>query len=268
MIASRVLSLVETIVFVYLILVAAYFATGLTVSWLVGRISAQKIQDRRAPREQILRDLKQSIQSLAVIAGMFGLGQWMNEVLGWGFRFASSNWLQTALSLAASLVIFDTWFYWLHRLLHTKPFYRRIHMWHHQTTTPEVWSNNSDLMLDNFFLQSYWLVAHFILPIAPGVLLAHKLYDQITGVIGHSGYELAGLTAWPPSPLLSATHHDQHHRYVRCNFGTHFTLWDRLMGTLHPRHDVEVRRNIGGGETSSVEHRATHRLSEDRAGRA
>jgi Delta7-sterol 5-desaturase len=253
MIGSQLLALVETVVFIYIILLGAYLATGLIVTWLVGRISAHKIQDRRAPREQIWRDLKQSVHSLAVIASLFGLGQWLNEALGWGFQISHPSWLQMALSLVASLVIFDTWFYWLHRLLHTKPFYRRIHMWHHQTTTPEVWSNNSDLLLDNLFLQSYWLVAHFILPIAPGVLLAHKLYDQITGVIGHSGYELAGLTAWPPSPLLSATHHDQHHRYVRCNFATHFSLWDRLMGTLHPRHDEEVRRNLGGVEMPTVE---------------
>jgi sterol desaturase/sphingolipid hydroxylase (fatty acid hydroxylase superfamily) len=40
------------------------------------------------------------------------------------------------------------------------------------------------------------------------------------------------------------THHDQHHRYFRCNYATHFTLWDRLMGTLHPEHDAEARHNI------------------------
>ena len=36
---------------------------------------------------------------------------------------------------------------------------------------------------------------------------------------------------WPPSPLVGVTHHDQHHRFFRCNYATHFTLWDRLMGT-------------------------------------
>ncbi|TMK12662.1 MAG: sterol desaturase family protein, partial [Alphaproteobacteria bacterium] len=96
----------------------------------------------------------------------------------------------------------------------------------------------------NLFLQSYWLVAHFLIPAAPAVLLAHKLYDQVTGVIGHSGWEHGGAWCRPPSPLVSVTHHDQHHRYFRCNYATHFTLWDRLMGTLHPEHDAEARRNI------------------------
>ncbi|MBV9151592.1 MAG: sterol desaturase family protein, partial [Alphaproteobacteria bacterium] len=127
---------------------------------------------------------------------------------------------------------------------HTPLFYARVHRWHHLTVTPVVWSNNSDRLIDNLFLQSYWLVAHFLIPAAPAVLLLHKLYDQVTGVIGHSGWEHGGIWCWPPSPLVGVTHHDQHHRFFRCNYATHFTLWDRLMGTLHPEHDAELKRNI------------------------
>jgi sterol desaturase/sphingolipid hydroxylase (fatty acid hydroxylase superfamily) len=142
------------------------------------------------------------------------------------------------------MVIFDAWFYWLHRLIHSQWLYRTVHLWHHETVSPEVWSNNSDLIVDTLFLQSYWLVAHFLIPVSPWVLIAHKLYDQVTGVIGHSGYEHAGRIAWPPSPFVSVTHHDQHHRFGRCNYATHFTLWDRFMGTLHVTHDSEAKRNI------------------------
>ena len=120
----------------------------------------------------------------------------------------------------------------------------RVHRWHHLTVTPVVWSNNSDRLADNLFLQSYWLFAHFLIPAAPAVLLAHKLYDQITGVAGHSGYEHGGAWCRPTSPLVGVTHHDQHHRFFRCNYATHFTLWDRLMGTLHPEHDAELKHNL------------------------
>ena len=34
------------------------------------------------------------------------------------------------------MVLYDTWFYWLHRLIHHKRLYKRIHRWHHLTTTP------------------------------------------------------------------------------------------------------------------------------------
>jgi sterol desaturase/sphingolipid hydroxylase (fatty acid hydroxylase superfamily) len=46
--------------------------------------------------------------------------------------------------------------------------------------------------------------------------------------------------------LVGVTHHDQHHRYFRCNYATHFSWWDRAMGTLHPDHDSELKRNISG----------------------
>ena len=153
-----------------------------------------------------------------------------------------------------SLVVFDTWFYWFHRLIHTRRLYRRVHRWHHMTVTPVVWSNNSDRLIDNLFLQSYWLVAHFLVPAAPAVLLAHKIYDQITGVAGHSGWEHGGVWCRPPSPLVGVTHHDQHHRYFRCNYATHFTWWDRAMGTLHPDHDAELRRNLAA--TAAAKRRA------------
>jgi hypothetical protein len=58
---------------------------------------------------------------------------------------------------------------------------------------------------------------------------------QITGAIGHSGHEYGGRFFTPPSPLASVTHHDRHHQHFRCNYATHFTLWDWLMGTLDDR---------------------------------
>jgi len=233
-----------TIAATYAALLAAYFATCLIVIRLNGRKAAPKIQPRRETAAQMRRDRRQSIKSLAGISAMFGCGHWAYETLGLGIPAAVPTVPGIALSVIASMFIFDTWFYWMHRLIHSRWLYRKVHLWHHLTVTPEVWSNNSDLLVDTLFLQSYWLVAHFLIPISPTVLFAHKLYDQVTGIVGHSGYEHAGKIAWPPSPFVSVTHHDQHHQFGRCNYATHFTFWDRLMGTLHPSHDSEAKRNI------------------------
>jgi Delta7-sterol 5-desaturase len=243
MIAEQAIAWAETVVAVYALLLATYLASCLVVTRLNRRLVAVKIQSRETPPAQIRRDQKQSLISLGAIAVMFGTGHWLYANLGWGLAPADGV-VGMALSFIASLVLFDTWFYWFHRLIHTRMLYGRVHRWHHLTVTPVTWSNNSDRLADNLFLQSYWLVAHFLVPAAPLVLLAHKLYDQVTGVIGHSGYEHGGAWCLPPSPFVGVTHHDQHHRFFRCNYATHFSLWDRLMGTLHPDHDAELRRNI------------------------
>jgi len=258
MIGERLISCAETIAVVYAILLPSYVASCLVVNRLSRRIAAAKIQSRQTPPSQIRRDQRQSLVSLAAIAAMFGTGHWLYSELGWGLAPADGVF-GVAFSFIASLVLFDTWFYWFHRLIHTPLFYSRVHRWHHLTVTPVAWSNNSDRLADNLFLQSYWLVAHFLVPAAPAVLLAHKLYDQITGVIGHSGYEHGGVWCRPPSPLVGVTHHDQHHRFFQCNYATHFTLWDRLMGTLHPDHDAELRRNLAA---TAAQRRATRQPAE------
>ena len=240
---AALMALTETIAAVYMLLLAAYFSTCFVVLRLNRAITGAKLQARETSHALIRRDRRQSALSLVTISVMFGAGHWLYEWCGWGFA-APTSLIGIALSFLVSLILFDSWFYWLHRLIHTRRIYPRVHRWHHMTVTPTVWSNNSDSLIDNLFLQSYWLVAHFLFPVAPIALLAHKLYDQITAVIGHSGYEHGGIWCWPPSPLISVTHHDQHHRYFRCNYATHFTWWDRLMGTLHNEHDAELRHNV------------------------
>ena len=243
MIAERLISWAGTVATVYAMLLATYVASCLVVGRLNRRIAAAKIQSRETPPAQIRRDQRQSLSSLGAIAAMFGTGHWLYVEFGWGLA-PLQGIAGIIFSLVASLVLFDAWFYWFHRLIHTRAFYDRVHRWHHLTVTPVAWSNNSDRLVDNLFLQSYWLFAHFLIPAAPAVLLAHKLYDEVTGVIGHSGYEHGGVWCRPPSPLVGVTHHDQHHRFFRCNYATHFTLWDRLMGTLHPNHDSELTHNL------------------------
>ena len=228
----------------YLALLAAYAGTARLFDCTDLERSDKIQRGKRISPELLRRDRRQSMRSLANIALMFALGDTLYAKFDLGFSEFTPGFWSVILSFLGSMILFDTWFYWTHRLLHQKPFYRRVHRWHHRSVTPAAWSNNSDRLVDNLFIQSYWMLAHFLLPISPWVLVAHKIYDQITGTLGHAGVEYGGPLCAPPSPLISVTHHDQHHRYFKCNYATHFTIWDRLMGTLHPDHDRELRENL------------------------
>lgn len=229
---------------VYGLSLAVYFATAfLMLAWGKARPDL-KIQKREARPEEVRRDVTQSLFCMAYISALFAGGWWLNGKLGLGFQVKHPSLWHGALSFLVSMLLYDTWFYWAHRLLHWKPLFVRMHRRHHMSITPTVWSTNHETFLDNLFMQSYWLAAHFLFPIGWAPLLLHKLYDQVTGIIGHSGYEFGGFFLIPPSPLASTTNHDQHHRYFLCNYAIHFTLWDRLMGTLHPTHDSELVTNL------------------------
>jgi Delta7-sterol 5-desaturase len=164
-VTEKLISWAGTVAAIYALLLATYLATCLIVTRLNRPIAAAKIQARETAPQQIRRDQRQSAVSLLAIAAMFGTGHWLYAEFGWGLEPVGGV-AGGVLAFVGSLVLFDTWFYWFHRLIHTPLFYARVHRWHHLTVTPVAWSNNSDRLIDNLFLQSYWLVAH-LLVLAP-----------------------------------------------------------------------------------------------------
>jgi sterol desaturase/sphingolipid hydroxylase (fatty acid hydroxylase superfamily) len=72
--------------------------------------------------------------------------------------------------------------------------------------------------------------------------IAHRLFDQISAIIGHSGYEyFAGPTSRKPFPGICTTYHDQHHSEFVYNYANYFSWWDRIFGTIHPHYDRIIK---------------------------
>lgn len=234
----------------YALLISIYFGLGWFISNDVKKTKLAKIQkDKELSSELVKRDIKQSSKSLFLIAFFVGGAVWLHHH---GFTLVESWELSIwsfVLWLLVSMFLYDTWFYWVHRLIHTKPFYKRIHLWHHRSKTPVIWSNNSDTLMDGVLTQSYWVFAALVLPMPTAYLiLVHKIYDQVTGMLGHAGYEYGGMITMPPSPFASVTFHDQHHEFFNYNYATQFLFWDKLMGTLHKDYNEATARNLRGGE--------------------
>src|SRR5947199_9442705 len=111
------ISWIATIAAVYTILVATYGATCFAVARLNRQIAAAKIQARKTPQHLIHRDQRQSLLSLFAIAAMFGTGHWLYVEFGWGLRPVGGV-AGGVVAFLGSLILFDTWFYWFHRLIH------------------------------------------------------------------------------------------------------------------------------------------------------
>lgn len=232
---------------IYAVLLAIYFGLGAALTVLNRQHPDRRIQGVvRSSRDRA--DIRQSILALAIISAYVASGIFLRHI---GFALFNPAKL-TLLSFfgwaLVSLLLYDAWFYWGHRAMHTKLLFR-FHALHHRSITPTTWSNNSDSLIGATVEQGYFLVAPLLLPIPLEVLIAHKLYDQTTGMISHCGYEyFASPSARKPWPFLCTTFHDQHHSNFRCNYGNTFSLWDRAMGTLHAGYDrlVEQMEQPGG----------------------
>ena len=64
----------------------------------------------------------------------------------------------------------------------------------------------------------------------------------------HSGYEMLPRwwnKSWATKWCISATFHDQHHRYFIGNFGGYTTMWDRLCGTMRTRFEGDFDKVKG-----------------------
>ena len=158
------------------------------------------------------------------------------------FNHSHAPWWVVAFEYVLYFVLFDTWFYWLHRLMHMRPIYTFVHKIHHFSTSPNLVTTVSVSPLES-------LINGGFVPIFTAMFFIH---DQTMPFIGatnilmglyvHSGYEFLPRwwnKSWATKWFITATFHDQHHRFFRWNYGGYTTIWDRVCGTMRPSYEAE-----------------------------
>lgn len=138
------------------------------------------------------------------------------------------------VSIGVYLFLHDTYFYWTHRLMHLKKLFPVMHRVHHLSRPPTPWAAFSfhpwESVLGAVFLPALALV----LPIHVGGILFILTLMTLAAVFNHSGYEIFPkwwLRGLPGRHLITAAHHDLHHKHFDCNYALYFRFWDKLMGT-------------------------------------
>lgn len=180
------------------------------------------------------------MKALATSSTLFGSG-WFAQMQGWT-PTPEPTVFNVVAYLVLVVILFDAWFYFGHRLLHWKPMYR-FHAEHHKSVAPTVWSNDSSGIIDTIVQHKFYFLIWFVLPIPALSMIALRVFDQISGMIGHSGFELfASRAARRPWPFICTTFHDLHHSRYNYNYGNLFSVWDRVCGTEHPEYDEMVEK--------------------------
>lgn len=228
----------------YLIHIFLYLGMGYMLTELNKRHPERKIQ-KRLTKVPASLEIRQGFISLAGSSICLTLAL-LVQYQGWSMTpvevllpsVAGISWL--VFFFVLSVILGDIWFYAEHRLVHWKPLFF-IHREHHLSPVPTPWTNERFSFTEVMMIQSYLFVVPFVLPIPAVVLVAHRFYDQVKGMIGHGGYEyFEGAWARWPSPFTCVTHHDAHHEKFSVNYGSFLTVWDRMFGTLEQGYDQKV----------------------------
>ncbi|MDA1045199.1 MAG: sterol desaturase family protein [Verrucomicrobia bacterium] len=157
-----------------------------------------------------------------------------------GFMWAYANellpyadWVTNPVYCAVWLCLIPFWrefhFYWIHRAIHWKPIYKRVHYLHHKNISPGAWSGLSMHPIEHVLYFSVVLI-HWIVPSHPIHFLFNAQHTALTPAGGHHGFDGPVLDGKLPT---GSYFHYLHHRHFRFNFGESTLPLDKLFGTFH-----------------------------------
>ncbi|MBP1650769.1 MAG: sterol desaturase family protein [Bacteroidetes bacterium] len=206
-----------------------------------------KIQNRKAVKKDFLREIMHSSSSCLIFAVMIVITLFTplksHTLLYSEIHDYPLWWLPVSLIL--SLVIHDTYFYWMHRLMHYKSIFRFTHVVHHQSVNPSPWTSYSFSILEAIAEGAIVPILAFILPMHQDVLILFTVISLIINVYGHLGYEIMpeGLRhSYLFEIINTSVHHNLHHSKFKGNYSLYFRWWDRLMKTENPDYVKEYDR--------------------------
>jgi sterol desaturase/sphingolipid hydroxylase (fatty acid hydroxylase superfamily) len=119
-------------------------------------------------------------------------------------------------------------FYWIHRAIHWKPLYDKVHYLHHYNVNPGPWSGLAMHPVEHLLYFSVILI-HCIVPSHPIHMLFNAQHTALTPAAGHHGFEGPVLNGKIPT---GSYFHYLHHRYFRSNFGENTIPLDKMFGTF------------------------------------
>lgn len=138
------------------------------------------------------------------------------------------------VTFAIILFITPLWyffyFYWAHRLLHTRKLYRFAHHVHHRNIDVGPWSGLSQHPIEHVFMYASMLL-HWAIGAHPINMMYQGQLVTFGSIMSHGGFEDIVIKDGVTIPAYGNYWHSLHHRYFECNYGEPEIPFDHLFGT-------------------------------------
>ena len=223
-----------------------HFALIALVVWtllhvVLKRFLAHRLIAQWPSAADIRREMAYSASTVVVFAGLNAVilalvAMRQVEIYGPPLKHGLA-WL--LLTLPLMLVWQDFYFYWTHRLLHTRWLFRHVHAVHHRSRHPSPWAAYAFHPAEALNNSVMLLLALVAVPVNEMVLTIFVMHQIIRNTHGHAAVEtlprgFARHAFW--GRFTTTTHHHLHHEAAQGNYGLWFTWWDRWCGTERPEY--------------------------------
>jgi len=221
--------------------VVLFFAVGGFLATVFSEFfRARKIQPNGFKWRTLRNELLFALVNL--IVSSFLLGSLSSYLTRHGYvvfnNAPTSGWV-IAGEYALYFFGFDAYFYWFHRLMHREPIYTWVHKLHHYSTAPNLLTTLSVSPFESLINGGFVPLFTVLFTVHSSTMAFIGPTYLIMGPYVHSGYEFlprwwnrTWLTRW----FITATFHDQHHKYFKWNFGGYTPIWDFLCGTARSKY--------------------------------
>jgi sterol desaturase/sphingolipid hydroxylase (fatty acid hydroxylase superfamily) len=225
---------------------AAFVVSGLAAGIFSGYFRARKIQPNGFKWRIFRGEIVLAVINVAFSALVLGSVTKFLQHRGI-IRFnhePASPWV-VALEYVLYFLGFDTYFYWLHRAMHVEPVYTWVHKLHHRSISPNPLTTLSVSPVESLINGGFVPLFTALLMVHDSTMALITPTNIIMGLYVHSGIEFfpswwnrSWLTKW----FITATFHDQHHRFFKGNYGGYTTIWDRICKTVRPTFEADFQK--------------------------
>ncbi len=148
-------------------------------------------------------------------------------------------------SVPLGIVVSDFAMYWTHRLIHARPFWR-VHRWHH-APRQMYWLAGGRRSFLQGIVYAFPPLAFLVFHVPMVFIDAYAFYTIALNHWTHSnlGLKLPWLETVLVTPRVHHIHHSRDPAHYNRNFGSIFSVWDRMFGTYLDPDDVSTKLKFG-----------------------
>jgi sterol desaturase/sphingolipid hydroxylase (fatty acid hydroxylase superfamily) len=222
------------------------------------------IPARRAPARHYAFNLGYGLVTQLIAAALApvvaGTTAFLIQKLGFGLIDLSALGFSgiggAVFAMLVAALIFDFFFYWLHRLEHSNPVLWQEHVVHHSDHHMTVTSAARGHFLDTLLLPVFVSVPMAILFKLPPVTIAALSlvpYAWLYFIHGNLRVGFGPLWWLLVSPSYHRIHHSLEREHIDRNFANWFPLWDILFGTaVRPQRGEHPATGVAGVSIQSL----------------